>query len=77
MTEHHGSDRREVGRPPAAGVEDRRDLAEVVGAEDAGGDDRERLGVDLAGLSNWCTAPRGMQSASPGPTSIGCPRSSR
>src|SRR6478736_9386677 len=48
MAEHHGSDRREVGRPTGRGVEDGRSVAEVAGAEDAGGDDRERPGVVLA-----------------------------
>ena len=36
------------GGPPAAASRIGGDLAEVVGAEDAGGDDRERLGVDVA-----------------------------
>jgi hypothetical protein len=47
---HHGPDRREVGRPAGRGVEDGSDLAEVLGAEDAGGDHRERPGVDVAGV---------------------------
>jgi hypothetical protein len=47
---HHRCDRREVGWAAGRGVEDGRDLAEVVGAEDAGGDDRERLRVDVVGV---------------------------
>jgi hypothetical protein len=47
---HHRCDRREVGWAAGCGVEDGRDLAEVVGAEDAGGDDRERLRVDVVGV---------------------------
>ncbi len=47
---HHCCDRREVGRTVGWGVKDRGDLAEVVGAEDARGDDRERLGIDVVGV---------------------------
>jgi hypothetical protein len=45
---HHGRDCRQVGRAAGGGVDDRRDLAEVIGAEDAGGDDRQRLCVEVA-----------------------------
>jgi hypothetical protein len=47
---HDCCDRCEVGRAAGRGVEDGRDLAEVVGAEDPGGDDRERLRVDVLGV---------------------------
>ena len=42
---HHCCDRREVGWPAGGGVEDGRSLAEEVGAESAGRDDRKRLGI--------------------------------
>jgi hypothetical protein len=61
------------GGPPGRGVEDGRDLAEVVGAEDARGDHRERLRVDVAGVVELVDGAPGMQSASPGPTSTGTP----
>ena len=47
MTPHDLSQRHDIGRPAGGCVEDGRDLAEEVGAEDAGGDDCERPGVDL------------------------------
>jgi hypothetical protein len=47
---HDLADRCEIGRAAGCGLEDGRDLAEEVGAEDTGGDDRERLGVDIAGV---------------------------
>ena len=50
MTPHHRCDRREIRRAADRGVEDGRDLAEVVGAEDARCDDRERLRVDVVGV---------------------------
>jgi hypothetical protein len=40
----------QVGRAVGCGVEDRGDLAEVLGAEDAGGDDRERLRIDITAV---------------------------
>jgi hypothetical protein len=48
---HHSCHCREIRRTSGRGVEDGRDFAEVVGAEDAGGDDRERLGVDVTASS--------------------------
>jgi hypothetical protein len=47
---HHCCDRREVGRPADGRVEDGRYLAEEVGAEKAGGDDRERRRADVAAV---------------------------
>jgi hypothetical protein len=47
---HDLAQRGEVRWATGRGVEDRSDLAEEVGAEDAGGDDRERPGVALAGV---------------------------
>jgi hypothetical protein len=47
---HDLAQRGEVRWAAGRGVEDRSDLAEEVGAEDAGGDDRERPGVALAGV---------------------------
>jgi hypothetical protein len=48
VAEHHGCDRCEVRRSTGRGAEDGRDLPEVFGAEDAGGDDRERPGIGRA-----------------------------
>src|SRR5439155_2310457 len=45
---HHRCDRGEVGWASGRGVEDGRNLAEVVGAEDAGCHDRQRLRIDIA-----------------------------
>src|SRR5215218_1967904 len=45
---HHRCDRGEVGWASGRSVEDGRDLAEVVGAEDSGCHDRQRLRVDIA-----------------------------
>ena len=50
MALHHVADRGEFGWAVRGGVDDRRDLAEVVGAEEAGGDDRERGGIGVAGV---------------------------
>ena len=47
MVAHDLAQGGEIGRAAGGGVEDGGDLAEVVGAENAGGDDRERLGVDV------------------------------
>ena len=47
---HDRAEGGEIGRAAGCGVEDGRDLAEVVGTEDAGSDDRERFGVDVAGV---------------------------
>ena len=47
MPLHHGSDRREIGRASDRGVDDRRDVAEVVRPEDPWSDDGEGLGVDV------------------------------
>src|SRR3954454_4736635 len=47
---HYGRECREVGRAGDRGVEDGCDFAEEVGAKDAGGDDRQRSGVDVAGV---------------------------
>src|SRR6266516_6498671 len=45
---HHRCDRGEVGWASGRGVEDGRNLAEVVGAEDSGCHDRQRLRLDIA-----------------------------
>ncbi len=45
---HHRCDRGEVGWASGRGVEDGRNLAEVVGAEDSGCHDRQRLRIDIA-----------------------------
>src|SRR5881392_3534591 len=45
---HDLAQRGEIRRAARRGIEDGRDLAEEVGAEDARGDDCERLGIDLA-----------------------------
>ena len=50
MSAHDLAQRGEVGRAAGGGVEDGGDFAEVVGAEDAGGDDRKRLGVEAGSL---------------------------
>ena len=50
MSAHDLAQRGEIGRAAGCGVEDGRHLAEVVRAEDAGGDDRECLRVDIAGV---------------------------
>jgi hypothetical protein len=47
---HDLAERGEVRWAAGRGVEDRSDLAEEVGAEDAGGDDCERPGIALAGV---------------------------
>ena len=47
---HHCSDGFEVGRPSGGGIEHCTDLTEVIGAEHARRDDRERDGVDVAGV---------------------------
>ena len=73
MATHHRCDRCEVWRPAPSRVEDGRDLAEEVGAENAGGDDRERLCVDGMGVVEVMDGAAGMKSASPGPTSVGTP----
>ena len=52
MPTHHCCGRCEVGRPAVSRVEDGRHLAEEVRAENAGGDDRERPGVDVARLNS-------------------------
>ena len=48
MAAHHGCDSCEVRRASGRGVEDGRNLTEVGGAEDAGGHDRQRPGIDVA-----------------------------
>jgi hypothetical protein len=48
VTPHHGCDRGEIRGTAGCGVEDRRDLVEVVGAEDAGCRDRQRPRIDVA-----------------------------
>ena len=48
MAPHHCSDRHEIRRAARRGLDDRRHLAEVVGAEDAGADDRQHLRIDVA-----------------------------
>ena len=48
MPAHDLAQSGEIGRAAGCGVEDGGDLAEVVGAEDAGCHDRERLRVDVA-----------------------------
>ena len=73
MAAHHCCDRCEVGRPAVGRVEDGRYLAEEVRAENAGGDDRERPGVHVAGVVEVVDGAPGMQSVSPGPTSVGVP----
>ena len=50
MAPHHVADRDEIGGAAAGGVDDCRRFAEVVGAEEARGDDRERGGGDIAGV---------------------------
>ena len=50
MSAHDLAQRGEIRRAAGRGVEDGRDLAEVVGAEDAGCHDRERLRVDVVGV---------------------------
>jgi hypothetical protein len=50
VSAHDLTQRGEVGRAAGRSVEDGRDLAEVVGAEDAGRDDCQRLGVEIAGV---------------------------
>src|SRR4051794_20005197 len=47
---HYLSDCREIGRAAGCGIEDGRNLTEVVGAEDAGCHDRECLGIDVASV---------------------------
>jgi hypothetical protein len=47
---HHRADRGQIRGAARRGGDDGRDLAEVVGAKEAGGDDRERGGVDVAGV---------------------------
>ena len=47
MAAHHRCDRSEVGRAADRGVDDGRHLAEVLGAEEARSDDRERRRVDV------------------------------
>src|SRR4249919_1440683 len=47
---HHCCDRCDVGRPAPGSVEDSCNLAEEVRAENAGGNDRQRLGVHIAGV---------------------------
>ena len=59
MAAHHCSDRSRVGRAAGGGIEDRGDLAEVVGAEDAGGDDRQRLRAELADVGELVDCPAG------------------
>lgn len=50
MTSHHVPECGEVGLTAGSGVDDRLHLTEVVGAEDARGDDRERRRVDVTGV---------------------------
>ncbi len=50
VSAHDLTQRGEVGRAAGRSVEDGRDLAEVVGTEDAGRDDCQRLGVEIAGV---------------------------
>ena len=50
MSAHDLAQRGEIRWAAGCGVEDGRDLAEVVGAEDSWGDDRERIRVDVAGV---------------------------
>src|SRR6266571_2413654 len=45
---HHRCNRGEVGWASGRSVEDGRNLAEVVGAEDSGCHDRQRLRIDIA-----------------------------
>ena len=73
MAAHDCSDRSQVGRAAGCLIEDRGDLAEVLGAEDAGSDDRQRLGTEVAGVRELVAAPRGIQSTSPAPTSCAWP----
>ena len=70
---HDLAQRGEVGRAAGRGVEDRGHLAEVVGAEDAGCHDRQRLGVDVALVVELVDGAAWNESAWPGPTSIGVP----
>ena len=69
MPAHDLGDRREVGWAACRLPEDGGDLAEVGGPEDAGREDRERPGVDVAGVVEAVDDPRWMVSTSPGPTS--------
>ena len=50
MAPHHQPDRCEVGWAARCSVENGCHLAEVVGVEDAGSDDRECPGVGIAGV---------------------------
>src|SRR5262249_165409 len=47
---HDLGDRSEVGRSSGRGLQDLPHLAEVAGAEDAGREDRQHRGVDVAGV---------------------------
>jgi hypothetical protein len=74
---HHGRDRGEVGRAAGGGVEDGRDLAEVVGPRMPGVTIASTLASTSPALSKWWTAPRGMTSACPGRRRSACPRPSK
>jgi hypothetical protein len=54
---HHRADRCEVGRPAGRGIEDGRDIVEVLGTEDAGRHDRERACVVVAGVVEAVDGP--------------------
>jgi len=54
---HHGCDGGQVGRAAGGRGENRRDVAEVVGAEDAGRDDRQGLGIEVAGVGEPFAPP--------------------
>ena len=47
MAAHHARDRRDVGWAVGCAFDESCEFAEVIGAEDAGGDDRERPRVDV------------------------------
>ena len=50
MATHHCCDRFEVRRPAVGRIKKSRDLAEEVGAQNAGGDDRERPRLNITAV---------------------------
>src|ERR687886_2640742 len=76
VASHHFGERRGVRRAARCGLDDGGHLAEVLRPKDAGADDREDLRFDaMIVVSKRWTTPRGMQSTSPGPTSVCRPSS--
>jgi hypothetical protein len=68
---HHRRDRREIGGAAGCGVEDGRELAEVLGAEDARGDHRKRSRVHVLRVVEVVNCAAGDEDGLADATSVG------